>query len=322
MADENYDDLYNSDVVDVDGEKVGAVGQVYLDDATGEPTWVTVKTGLFGTKETFVPLQDAQFGDGKIVVAYTEDFIKDAPGIDPDRHLDASEEAELYRYYGIPTAADVPAAAPVVEREPGVTDAPLGDDAAVGVTEAPLATPAVDATTDVIVDETGPLGDEPVADVPVGETDIVDPMFANPSVAGPIVGEDAIDEPVEVVADPIIDEPIVDEPVVGKPVVDELATDPVIDDVVAEPVVIDKPVDVVEPLAEEVEAARLTEDEVEVPGDAEDVIDAAVPDFDRTLDPVVDQAFPVDADGTVHLTDDVVDPIVDEVSDPNHIREV
>lgn len=28
----------------------------YLDDATGQPTWVTVSTGLFGTRESFAPL--------------------------------------------------------------------------------------------------------------------------------------------------------------------------------------------------------------------------------------------------------------------------
>jgi len=42
-----------------DGDKIGKVGQVYLDDETNEPAWATVNTGLFGTSETFVPLSDA-----------------------------------------------------------------------------------------------------------------------------------------------------------------------------------------------------------------------------------------------------------------------
>ena len=103
MADDNYDDLYNSDVVDRDGRKIGGVGQVYLDDKTGHPTWVTVKTGLFGTKENFVPLVQADIGNGRIRVPYTEATVKDAPTIDPDRHLDADEETDLYKYYGIAT---------------------------------------------------------------------------------------------------------------------------------------------------------------------------------------------------------------------------
>lgn len=102
MADDNYDDLYNSDVVDRDGKKIGGVGQVYLDDKTGNPTWVTVKTGLFGTKENFVPLAHADLNDGQIKVPYSDSMVKDAPTVDPDRHLDADEEADLYKYYGIP----------------------------------------------------------------------------------------------------------------------------------------------------------------------------------------------------------------------------
>jgi len=42
-----------------DGDKLGKVGQVYLDDETGKPEWATVQTGLFGTKESFVPLAQA-----------------------------------------------------------------------------------------------------------------------------------------------------------------------------------------------------------------------------------------------------------------------
>src|SRR6185503_19176927 len=46
---------------DPDGDKVSRIGQVYYDDDTDTPKWVTVHTGLFGTNESFVPLQGAQF---------------------------------------------------------------------------------------------------------------------------------------------------------------------------------------------------------------------------------------------------------------------
>ena len=45
MVEQRIDDLYASDVIDVTGKKIGGVGQVYLDDQTGQPTWVTVKSG-------------------------------------------------------------------------------------------------------------------------------------------------------------------------------------------------------------------------------------------------------------------------------------
>ncbi|GAB2470044.1 PRC and DUF2382 domain-containing protein [Luteococcus sediminum] len=101
-ANNNFDyDRYYGTVIDSEGNKVGDVGQVYLDDATGRPEWVTVRTGLFGMKETFVPLQGENVSNGEIHVPYTKDQIKGAPSIDPEGHITEAEEAELYRYYSI-----------------------------------------------------------------------------------------------------------------------------------------------------------------------------------------------------------------------------
>jgi sporulation protein YlmC with PRC-barrel domain len=37
--------------VDSEGRKVAKIGQVYLDEQTGMPLWVTVATGMFGTRQ-------------------------------------------------------------------------------------------------------------------------------------------------------------------------------------------------------------------------------------------------------------------------------
>ncbi|MFI7382430.1 DUF2382 domain-containing protein [Streptomyces sp. NPDC049813] len=90
------------------GEKIGSVERVYLDDATGRADWITVKTGLFGMKESFVPLAGASRGaDDTLKVAYTKEKVKDAPRVDADQHLDQSEKQELYAHYGLakPSAA-------------------------------------------------------------------------------------------------------------------------------------------------------------------------------------------------------------------------
>jgi uncharacterized protein (TIGR02271 family) len=39
--------------VDQEGSKLGKIGHVYLDDRTGQPMWVTVATGMFGTKQSY-----------------------------------------------------------------------------------------------------------------------------------------------------------------------------------------------------------------------------------------------------------------------------
>ncbi len=86
---------------DTTGSKVGKVDQVYLDDQTGEPNWLTLNTGMFGTSTSFVPLEGASFDGDDIRLAYDKDRIKDAPRIDVDQHLEREQEDELYRYYGL-----------------------------------------------------------------------------------------------------------------------------------------------------------------------------------------------------------------------------
>lgn len=88
-------------VYDNDGEKVGSVGRVYVDDDTGKPDWVTVKTGLFGMKESFVPLSGARRVGSDLHLAHPKESVKDAPRVDADAHLSVAEEEELYRHYGL-----------------------------------------------------------------------------------------------------------------------------------------------------------------------------------------------------------------------------
>ncbi|QHC67320.1 DUF2382 domain-containing protein [Rathayibacter sp. VKM Ac-2759] len=99
------DSIIGSPVHGSDGDKIGSVEQVYVADETGTPVWATVRTGLFGTSESFVPLEGASFDDGRLSVAYDKSFVKDAPRIDADGALNADEEADLYRYYNLTGAA-------------------------------------------------------------------------------------------------------------------------------------------------------------------------------------------------------------------------
>lgn len=87
---------------DSNGDKIGKVGHVFLDDETGRPEFASVNTGLFGTSETFVPIADASVDGDRLNVPFTKDQIKDAPNVDADGgHLDQSEEARLYQHYGM-----------------------------------------------------------------------------------------------------------------------------------------------------------------------------------------------------------------------------
>src|ERR671933_495482 len=87
--------------VEADGDKIGKVSEIYLDDETGRPEWATVHTGLFGTKETFVPLAQADLSGDTLRFPYDKAKVKYAPKIDTDGHLSPQEEQELYSYYGL-----------------------------------------------------------------------------------------------------------------------------------------------------------------------------------------------------------------------------
>jgi uncharacterized protein (TIGR02271 family) len=99
LGQDQIDSLIGRDIYGSDGSKIGAAVQVYADDETGKPEWVTVRTGLFGTKESFVPLADASASGDRITVPYEKAFVKDAPNIDEEGHLSQDQEQELYAYY-------------------------------------------------------------------------------------------------------------------------------------------------------------------------------------------------------------------------------
>jgi uncharacterized protein (TIGR02271 family) len=88
-------------LLDRDGDRIGSIDAIYLDDRTGQPEWALVNTGLFGTKSSFVPLAQAFQSDNDVVVPYDKQLVKDAPRVDPDQHLSEAEEQQLWRHYGL-----------------------------------------------------------------------------------------------------------------------------------------------------------------------------------------------------------------------------
>ena len=116
-----------ANVLSGDGEKIGSIGQVFVDNEAGQPSWVTVRTGLFGMSESFVPLEGARLEGNDIVVPYNKNQVKDAPRIDADRPLEPAEEDRLYQHYrvgtgGTYTNADTADAASTTRQDTTGTD--------------------------------------------------------------------------------------------------------------------------------------------------------------------------------------------------------
>jgi uncharacterized protein (TIGR02271 family) len=93
--------LQGKTMIGADGEKLGSIDTLYADREDGHPTFATVNTGMFGSKTSFVPLEKAEVRGDDLVVPYSKDQVKDAPGVDPDAELSPEEEDRLYTHYGV-----------------------------------------------------------------------------------------------------------------------------------------------------------------------------------------------------------------------------
>lgn len=111
-----------------DGDKIGKIGQVYLDNTTGQPTWVTVSTGLL-RRQSFAPLAGAEPSQDGVVLRVEKDLIKDAPSVEDDGQLQPEEEQALYDYYAsylggpAPTADTATETATRTDTGTGIDDA-------------------------------------------------------------------------------------------------------------------------------------------------------------------------------------------------------
>ena len=115
--------LRGRDMLDRDGNPIGKISEVFVDERTGEPTWVTVKTGWFGLSESFVPLNKVQWSDDRVQAAYDTATVKDAPRYPADQPLTPRDEDTLYTHYGLSDAEDE---APD-RSQPGLRTSPHGE---------------------------------------------------------------------------------------------------------------------------------------------------------------------------------------------------
>lgn len=99
MTTPQWDNLIGLTATDVNGDKIGKVGQVYLDERTGEPAWVTVKTGLLGMRESFAPVYGSSLRGDQLMLTVSRELVQDAPNVDDDGHLSEAEITSLYRHY-------------------------------------------------------------------------------------------------------------------------------------------------------------------------------------------------------------------------------
>jgi hypothetical protein len=99
---ENIRDWREHDVIDPDGKKIGQLEAVYVDTATDQPAFGSIRIGMVGRHRlTFVPLDRAVVLPGQLRVAYPKSQVKGALTIDTDGELAAADEPGLFEHYGL-----------------------------------------------------------------------------------------------------------------------------------------------------------------------------------------------------------------------------
>lgn len=97
--------------LDSSGCRIGTVGEVYLDDATGEPEWAAVRPGLF-RRETLIPLEPSELVGEVLRVPFARALVRSTPVLGVGRHLSPRQELQLCRHYGLDVPSSAEAAGP------------------------------------------------------------------------------------------------------------------------------------------------------------------------------------------------------------------
>ncbi|WP_433656539.1 DUF2382 domain-containing protein [Nocardia sp. CA-128927] len=96
------EELIGSAVYSPEGDKIGKVKRIYVDNTSGAPTWVSVTTGMF-SGDSLVPLAGAQLRHDPeaLQVRVEKEEVKTAPHLEHDGLISPEAERELFDHYHI-----------------------------------------------------------------------------------------------------------------------------------------------------------------------------------------------------------------------------
>ena len=106
ITEKNLKDLFAATAYDKDGDKLGAVKEIFVDDETGQPAFVEVGHGLFGMSSSLVPMRGHRFSGEDLQLAFSKDRIKDAPDVGTDEHLTREDQQRVWDHYQLSDTED------------------------------------------------------------------------------------------------------------------------------------------------------------------------------------------------------------------------
>ncbi|QIN79533.1 DUF2382 domain-containing protein [Rubrobacter marinus] len=89
-------------VYDRDGDKVGKVDDLFLDESD-RPEYVGVKMGFFGLSSTLIPMDAVRVDEGSqaLYVQAEKEQVKNGPRFDDDSEITPDYERQVREYYGL-----------------------------------------------------------------------------------------------------------------------------------------------------------------------------------------------------------------------------
>jgi uncharacterized protein YrrD len=100
VAEWNVAEWHGKTLVDVEGEKIGKLEDVYVDVENDVPQFATVREGFIGRHLTFVPLGGIKVGPDELQVAVHRSQVESAPNIElHGEELSQADESALYHHY-------------------------------------------------------------------------------------------------------------------------------------------------------------------------------------------------------------------------------
>ena len=105
-TEKNLKDLFAATTYDKDGDKLGAVKEIFVDDETGQPAFAEVGHGLFGMSSSLVPMRGHRLSGEDLQLAFSKDRIKDAPDVGTDEHLTHEDQQRVWDHYQLSGTED------------------------------------------------------------------------------------------------------------------------------------------------------------------------------------------------------------------------
>lgn len=95
--------LADYQVYDRHGEKIGKVGDLFVDDLNDQIEYIGVRTGFFDLRSTLVPTDIVRVDDEHqlIEVLQPKDKVKDAPDFEDLEEITAEFERQVRIYFGL-----------------------------------------------------------------------------------------------------------------------------------------------------------------------------------------------------------------------------